>query len=81
MNKIKKWVLKLPGRKVMQKKEPFDKKEYDKKFLKEHYKWINLPFNIDKPEEMELYDFIKSRPEKQVPFIKQLIREAMDKEK
>lgn len=60
--------------------KPFDKKEYDKQFLKDNYKWINLGFNQNVPEEKELYDFVKSQPQK-VPFVKNLIRNALKEAK
>jgi len=56
--------------------KPFDKKEYDKQFLKDNYKWINIGFNQNVPEEKQLYDFIKSQTAK-APFIKNLIRKAI----
>lgn len=55
----------------------FDKYQYDQQYLKDNYKWINLGFNTNKPEDMELYSFIKTQPEKQAPYIKELIRKAM----
>lgn len=64
---------------MAEEKKPFDKKAYDKQFLREHYKWINLGFNTEKPDDMELYNFVKTNPEKQAPFLKRLIREAMEK--
>ena len=63
-----------------EKKKPFDKRAYDKDYIRNHYAWINLGFNKDKPEEVELYNFIKSQPQ-QAPFLKKLIREAMQKSK
>lgn len=52
--------------------------QYEQQYIKESYKWINIPFNKKMPEDMELYEYVKSQPEKQAPFIKKLIRQDME---
>ena len=51
--------------------------QHEQQYIKESYKWVNIQFNKKIPEDMELYDFLKSQPEKIAPFIKNLIRQAM----
>lgn len=53
------------------------KYEYDQKWLKENVKKVTLTFNVSREDERELYDWLRSQPEKMVPLVKRLLREEM----
>ena len=57
------------------------KKEYDKKYAKEHFQGKHITFNKDIPEEIELFEWIKAQPEQGNTYIKRLIREDMQRQK
>lgn len=58
----------------------FDQNEYIKGFIKKHYKWVNIPFNVNNNEDVEIYEFLKTFDRgAKAPYIKHLIREDMKK--
>lgn len=56
----------------------FDQNEYINGYIKGHYKWVNVPFSMNNPEDVELYEYLKKFSRgKKTPYIKKLIREDM----
>ncbi|MBQ9000367.1 MAG: hypothetical protein IJ087_00745 [Eggerthellaceae bacterium] len=51
-------------------------KRANRKYQKEKTKQIAIRFS---PNEMDVYDFIKSRPEGIAPYLKRLVREDMER--
>lgn len=61
---------------------PFNKAEYDQQYRRDHIITKLLPFNKDKPEDLELLRYAESKGKRKfTEYIKNLIREDMDKEK
>lgn len=50
---------------------------YDKQYIRSNIVTISLTFNKLKPEDMALLDWINSREESKVSYIKQLVRKDM----
>lgn len=57
------------------------KREYDKRYAKEHFQGKYITFNKDIPEEIELFEWVRTRPEQGNTYIKRLIREDMQRQK
>lgn len=52
----------------------------DQDYIKNNIKFVAVPFNQTKPEDKELYDWLRSiGGRKRTAYIKQLIREDMEK--
>jgi len=61
----------------------FDQNKYVGQYISENYKWVNIGFNQKVPEDVEIYTFLmglKDRGIAKAPFIKKLVRQAMEKE-
>lgn len=56
----------------------FDKSAYDQQYMKEHITRKLIPFNLDKPEDKALLDYLNSR-DNITQYIKSLIRADMGK--
>ena len=56
------------------------KRKYIDEYNKRNYRSMSLTFRIDNPEEMEIYEFLRSRYST-VQYIKDLAKAAMEKEK
>lgn len=62
----------------IKKKTPPNKQAYDAKYIKENIIQRTLSFNRGDPEDMEMYEWIKSKGRGNgTPYIKGLIREDM----
>ena len=58
-----------------------NKREYDKQYQRENFKGKYITFNKKVPEDMEMYEWIRTRPEQGNCYIKRLIREDMERQK
>lgn len=58
---------------------PEEKSAYDKQYFKANVLRMMVTFNRKKPEDMVLYDWLASRNESMVSYIKRLIREDMER--
>ena len=52
---------------------------YDQEYLKQNVVQVGLTFNTRKKEDMEMLDWLNSRTESRVSYIKQLILDDMEK--
>ena len=55
------------------------KKQYIQKYNKRHYRCMSICFKSDSPEEMEIYEFLRSRYST-AQYIKDLVKNEMKKE-
>lgn len=71
-------VMRMPaGRpKVRTKNEKYS---YDQQYLKDNVLTVGVTFNKRKPDDMVLLEWLNSRNEKKVAYIKRLIREDIEK--
>lgn len=58
-----------------------NKKNYNKEYAKKNFRYKNVQFNINYKEDIELLEWIQSRPEGGNTYIKGLIREDMQRVK
>lgn len=58
---------------------PEEKSAYDQQYIKTNVVRMMVTFNRRKPEDMVLYDWMTSRGESMVAYIKRLIREDMER--
>ena len=58
-----------------------NKRAYDKKYARENFQGKYLTFNKNVPEEMEMFEWVRTRPEGGNPYLKRLIREDMERQK
>lgn len=56
------------------------KRKYIQTYNKKNYRSMSLTFRMDNPDEMAIYEFLRSRYST-VQYIKDLAKAAMDKEK
>lgn len=56
------------------------KRKYIQSYNKKNYRSMNLTFRVDDPDDMAIYEFLRSRYST-VQFVKDLAKAAMDKEK
>lgn len=56
------------------------KRKYIQSYNKKNYRSMNLTFRADNPDDMAIYEFLRSRYST-VQFVKDLAKAAMDKEK
>ena len=59
--------------------DKFDYRTYMNAYIKAKVKYKNINFSVDKPEDMELLDWIESQPMPASRYIKQLVQEDMGK--
>ena len=62
-----------------QKSGEFNKKEYDLQYMKDHIRRRLLPFNMDKPEDKAMWEWL-DKADNITEYIKQLIKDDMTKE-
>ena len=55
------------------------KKHYNQDYAKKNFKCKNLQFNTVIPEDIALFDWVKSQKEGGTAYIKRLIREDMER--
>ena len=55
----------------------FDKKEYDRQYIKQNIKLVPISFNRSKPEDMRMLQWLKARPEGISAYIKALVKQHM----
>lgn len=51
--------------------------QYQQEYIKDKIKFVSVPFNMTKPEDAELYEYLDQIDEKKAAYIKRLIRENM----
>lgn len=56
------------------------KRQYINRYNKKTYRSMTITFRMDRPEEMEIYEFLRSRYST-VQYIKDMAKAAMEKEK
>lgn len=56
------------------------KRKYIQSYNKKNYRSMNLTFRVDDPDDMAIYEFLRSRYST-VQFVKDLAKAAMEKEK
>lgn len=56
------------------------KRKYIQSYNKKNYRSMSLTFRVDDPDEMAIYEFLRSRYST-VQYIKDLAKAAMEKEK
>lgn len=63
----------------MQEKRAEDKYAYDQEYLKQNVTLVNISFNQKKEEDMIILNWLNSLPGSRTAYIKNLIREDMQK--
>lgn len=53
--------------------------EYNKEYRKNKIVYRSLNFNIDKPDDQKMLDWIDSQPEGTSPYLKRLVQEDMSR--
>ena len=56
-----------------------NKREYDKEYNKKYFKQKTVVFNTQFPDDIALFEWIRTRPEGGNQYIKRLVREDMAK--
>ena len=56
-----------------------NKSKYDQEYRRKYVVKKLIPFNKKKQEDMDILDWIESRPENSTQYIKRLVREDMEK--
>ena len=59
----------------------FDQNKYVGQYISEHIRYKKINFNIDKPDDKELMDWIDSQHEPISVYLKRLVRQDMEQRK
>jgi len=69
----------VSGRRMIRMPQRERKYGYDQDYLKQNIVQVGITFNRRKPDDMKLIDWLNSRTESRVAYVKRLIREDMER--